>query len=106
MDFSKIFEQMNDAQEKIKAAQKDVGKIEITQEVGGGLVKVCMNGNKKVLQLTIDDALLNTNSKKMVEDLVIAAMNLATSAVEKQIEDALKKNTLGMMKDVPLDFLR
>ena len=106
MDFSKIFDQMNDAQEKIKAAQKDVAKIEITQEVGGGLVKMCMNGNKKVLQLTIDDSLLNTNSKKMVEDLIIAVMNLATSAIEKKIEATLKKNTLGMMKDVPLDLLK
>ena len=103
IDFSKIFEHMKEAQGQVKSIREAIEKIQVTEETGAGLVKVCMSGNKKLLKIDIDDTLLHIRQKQMLQDLIIGAINLAVVSSEKHAKEILRSNTNDLMKNLPLD---
>jgi len=60
-------------------------------------VKATVNGNKSVLKLDIDKEYINPGEKEMLQDLIIAAVNLANEAVEEKIQEEVKQSTAGML---------
>ncbi len=96
MDMSKISEllqNMNpeDMLASASAMQRDMKKkleARIVQgESGGGLVKVTMNGLHKLLRVELDDSLINPDDKTILADLLVAAVNIATDKLKKEMED-------------------
>ncbi len=105
MDMSNMFGKMRDMQSKLKEVQDNLDKITAEGESGGGMVKAVVNGRKKVLSISIEDSLLTPQDKEMVQDLVVAAINIALQNVEAKSNDEIKKTTEGMMPNIPgLDF--
>jgi len=80
---------MRKAQQKIEEVQANLSQIRVTGEAGAGLVKVTINGRKKLLALDIDSTLFKPKEKKTTEDLIVAAINMATTEVEQQIQQQL-----------------
>jgi hypothetical protein len=72
-----LMETWQRVQEKLNQAKDDLGKKQVEAETGGGLVRCVVNGRSEVLAITIDPSLLGATEKKMVEDLVVGAVNLA-----------------------------
>ncbi|MFP1683086.1 YbaB/EbfC family nucleoid-associated protein [Alloalcanivorax sp. C16-1] len=95
-DMNNLLQQAQAMQEKMKKAQEDVAKAEVTGEAGAGLVKVVMNGRHDVKSVAIDDSLMGED-KDMLEDLLAAAVNDAVRRVERQQQDMMK----GMAGDFP-----
>ncbi|GAA5134374.1 YbaB/EbfC family nucleoid-associated protein [Alloalcanivorax gelatiniphagus] len=93
-DMNNLLQQAQAMQEKMKQAQEDVAKAEVTGESGAGLVKVVMNGRHDVKSVTIDDSLMGED-KDMLEDLLAAAVNDAVRRVERQQQDMMKGMTDG-----------
>lgn len=60
-------------------------------------MKATVNGNKSVLKLDIDKEYINPGEKEMLQDLIIAAVNLANEAVEEKIQEEVKQSTAGML---------
>lgn len=105
MDMSNMFGKMRDMQSKLKEVQDNLDKISAEGESGGGMVKAVVNGRKKLISVTIEDSLLTPQDKDMVQDLVVAAVNIALENVEAKSNDEIKKTTEGMMPNIPgLDF--
>ena len=75
---------LNDSIHKIES---EMHKIKETGEAGGGLVKVEVNGYRKVCKVDIDKSLLAPENKSMLEDLMVAAMNIANDKVESAIQE-------------------
>ncbi|CAG36158.1 YbaB/EbfC family nucleoid-associated protein [Desulfotalea psychrophila] len=75
MDISKLMQQAKDMQGKMAAIQEDLAKKIITGSAGGGMVEVQVNGQGEILAIKIEDALINTDEKEMLQDLVTAATN-------------------------------
>jgi len=73
--------------EMIKVIKVNIHPTETiaTYEAAGGLVKITINGDRKLLSIDIDSTLLNLKTKKIVEDLIKVAMNLAIIKVENKI---------------------
>ena len=105
MDMSNMFGKIKEMQSKLKEVQENLDQITAEGESGGGMVKVMVNGRKKVLSVNIEESLMNPQDKDMVQDLIVAAINIALQNVEAKSNDEIKKTTQGMMPNIPgLDF--
>ena len=105
MDMANMFGKMREMQTKLKEVQENLDHITAEGESGGGMVKVVVNGRKKVISISIEDSLMTPDDKEMVQDLVVAAINIALQNVEAKSNEEIKKTTEGMMPNIPgLDF--
>ncbi len=88
---------VKDFQAKMKEAQDNLGHITQQGEAGAGMVKVTINGNKKILSIDIDPDLIKPEDREMLQDLIVAATNKAMEEIEQQIKDHLQEATKGMI---------
>jgi len=88
-DIMKLMEQAKVLQSELENKQKEAENSILAGEAGAGMVLVKINGANKILSVSIADELINPNEKKMLEDLVVAAMNNA-------IQNVIKENQKGM----------
>ncbi len=101
MDLSGMMGKMKDLQSRMKEAQEQLGGITESAESGAGLVRVTINGQKKIVGLEIDNDLIKPEDKEMLQDLVVAAMNKAMEKIEPKIKDHLQQSTQGMLPNIP-----
>ena len=101
MDMSNMFGKMREMQTKLKEVQENLETITAEGESGGGMVKAIVNGRKRVISVTIEESLMTPQDKEMVQDLVVAAINIALQNVEAKSNDEIKKTTEGMMPNIP-----
>ena len=101
MDMMKMMGKVKEAQEKIKAAQNELGKITATGSAGGDMVIAEANGLKQIIRLNIDDSLINMADKDMMKDLIIAASNKALEAAGNKAQEHLQKATEGLIPNIP-----
>jgi len=96
IDLSKIDlnQMMGQVQEMAQKAKEDGEKQVFTSSVGGGMIKLSINGNSEVIDLEIDDSLLE--DKDSLQILLISAMN----DVIKQSDEAKKAMAMNMMGGV------
>lgn len=88
MDLNKMMSQV----QEMAAKAKDEGANNIfTSNMGGGMIKLSINGNSEVIDLQIDDSLLQ--DKDSLQILLISAMN----DVIKQADDSKKAMAMNMM---------
>jgi nucleoid-associated protein EbfC len=96
-DMMGMLGKVKDFQAKMKEAQENLSHITQTGEAGAGMVKVLINGNKKLVSVDIDADLLKPDDKEMLQDLVVAAINKAMDEIEVQIKEHLQEATKGMI---------
>ena len=104
-DMMKMMGQVKEMQAKMKEAQDKLEFIEETGEAGAGMVKATVNGKKQVLSIDIDESLMSKDDKQMAQDLTVAAINNALDKVEILAKEEIKKNTEGILPNIPgMDF--
>ncbi|MDO6391134.1 YbaB/EbfC family nucleoid-associated protein [Pontibacter sp. BT731] len=100
-DMMGMMGKMKEVQAKMKEAQDNLQHITVTAESGAGLVKATVNGQRKLLKIEIDDSILNTNDRDMVNDLVVAAVNNAMLTAAERAAEEMKKSTEGLIPNIP-----
>ena len=100
-DFMGMMGKVKEAQTKIKEAQAKLVHLTAEGESGAGMVKVLVNGERKVLKIQMDESLLNPQDKEMLSDLIVAATNKAMEAIEQKIKVEMKAATEGMIPSIP-----
>ena len=86
-------ELMSQAKRQAEALQKKMQETVVDASVGGGSVNLKMNGQKHVLQLTIDPEVIKSGDVEMLQDLVIAAFNEGA----RKVDDAMQSSLGGML---------
>ena len=94
-DFSKVLEQAKEMQNKMKETQESLKKIEVEGISGGGLIKVCLNGDGELIKLNISPQIMK-ESKEIIEDLIIAAHTDAKKKLKNKASEELSKITGGI----------
>ncbi len=94
-DMNSLMQQAQAMQERMKKAQEDIAKAEVTGEAGAGLVKVIMNGRHDVRKVELDPSVLEED-KEFLEDLLAAAVNDAVRRVEEHQQKEMSALTAGM----------
>lgn len=100
-DMMQLLGKMKEVQAKLKEAQENLANITETAEAGAGMVKATVNGEKQVIKLEIDNDIINVDDKEMMQDLIIAAINKALQDVEVLAREEIKKNTSGILPNIP-----
>lgn len=88
-DPRKLMKQIQETQARI---QKEISELELEASSGGGMVKVVMDGEKKLKSLVIDKDAVDKNDVEMLQDLVLAAVNEAA----RRVDDAVKEKIGGL----------
>jgi DNA-binding YbaB/EbfC family protein len=105
MDMSNMFGKIKEMQAKIKEVQENLDHITAEGEAGAGMVRAVVNGRKKVIEIKIEESLMTPADKEMVQDLIVAAINIALQNVEVKSTEEIKKTTQGVMPNIPgFDF--
>ena len=94
-DFSDLTSQAKKMQEKMKETQDIIKNIEVEGFAGGDLVKVVMNGENELKKVILSDNVLK-ESKEIVEDLIVSAVNDAKSKIKKKTTEEISKATGGI----------
>ena len=91
-----IMKQAKEMQAKMAKAQEEIKLLTDEGSSGGGLVKVCINGEKEITSITIDEEILKED-KDVIEDLMLVAVNQAINNITKKTEDKMNAATGGML---------
>ena len=79
-------------QEDMQIAQDEIKSTSCQGESGSGAVKITLNGEYRATNIQIDESLLT--DKEILEDLIMTALNDASSQVS-EISKAKLKNVTG-----------
>jgi DNA-binding YbaB/EbfC family protein len=78
---------------KLQAIQQQLKDARATGAAGGGMVTVEVNGLSEVLRVAIDPALVAGGEAEMIQDLTVAATNLALEKAKELHLNAMKSLT-------------
>ena len=81
-------------QEDMEIAQEEIKLLSCEGNSASGSIKIILNGEYKVTNINIDDSLLS--DKEMLEDLIMLAVNDASSKVNSASKDKMKNVTGGL----------
>jgi DNA-binding YbaB/EbfC family protein len=96
MDMGNLLQQARQMHDKLGKIQDELAGKTLTGESGGGMVRVAMNGRRQTLAVEIEPALLAASEKKMLEDLLVAAINDASRKAEELSKQEMGRLTGGM----------
>ena len=82
-------------QKEMAKIQKEIEDLEVEGQSGGGLIKVLVSGNKKMLSINISPDVMGED-KEMLEDLVLSATNQALESVDKISKEKMGPLTGGL----------
>ena len=83
--------QMGTLEAQMKNIKSQLSGITATGNAGAGMVEVTVNGEHKVVSISINDIMLSPENKNMIETLVTSAFNDATDKLNSAVEDFSKR---------------
>jgi len=96
-DMKALSNMQRNMQQQMSKMQEDIAKITAEGSAGGGMVKVTVNGNYEVQDVSIDPEIIDPDDPEMFEDLVMAAMNAAIEKVKQETQALQSKSMSGML---------
>lgn len=98
-DLQSLLGQAQKIQEEIQKIKNELANKTVTGESGGGMVSVTMNGANKVISVKIAKELINPDDVEILEDLIVAAINIASEKAAELAAEEMKKAT-GMLPNI------
>lgn len=92
-DLQKMLSQVKQMQEQF---QEKIQHIAVDAAAGGGMVSVRMNGQKKILSVSIEPEVFRSGDREMLQDLILAAVNEASRKVDDEIQQQMLSLTGGL----------
>jgi DNA-binding YbaB/EbfC family protein len=91
-----LMKQANQMQMKMKKLQEELATREFSGTSGGGAVTVKVNGDNKILALTINPEVIKSGDAEMLQDMVVSAVNDALKTAKETSSTEMSKITGGM----------
>ncbi len=85
--------ELHDRMEKVQA---DLKTKRVEGSAGGGIIVAIANGNREIESITIKPEAIDPDDAEMLQDLVIAAVNLALEKSRALNEEEMSKVTGGI----------
>lgn len=83
-------------QQQMEKIQNELGETTVEGSAGGGAVTVTMNGHREVTALVISPEVIDPDDIEMLQDLLLAAINDASSRAQQLAEEKLGPLTSGL----------
>ena len=103
-DFSKILEQAQQMQARMKEMQSELEKQTVTATAGGGMVTVEADGKGTITRVKIDPSVADPKDVEMLEDLVLVAVNEAQKKAADLAQTEMSRLTGGLNLPFKLPF--
>ena len=91
MNMQQMMKQARKMQEQLAAAQENLKSQTVDASAGGGMVKVTVNGEMELVNLTIDP-----DAVDMLQDMIMAAVNEAVRGVNELANKQMGAITGGL----------
>ncbi|MBE7189090.1 YbaB/EbfC family nucleoid-associated protein [Jatrophihabitans endophyticus] len=91
-----LMKQAQKMQADLAAAQAELAEAQVTGSAGGGLVTATLTGGGELVALTIDPQAVDPDDVETLQDLVVAAVRDAHTAVGKLAEEKMAPVTGGL----------
>ena len=91
-----LLEQAKGLQERMQQMREEIGSRTVEGTAGGGMVTVVANGRMEIVKIHIEATLLEQEDKSMLEDLVVAASNVALGNARELMSTEMAKLTGGL----------
>lgn len=95
-DFLGLMKQATEFKSKMEAMQAELEQLEVEGAAGGGLVRIMLSGKGDLRGARIDDSLLKSDQKEILEDLVVAAHADARRKLEAMLQEKMQALTGGL----------
>ncbi|MDB5107006.1 MAG: hypothetical protein JWP91_4695 [Fibrobacteres bacterium] len=96
MDMKKMMKELQKMQGKMANVQKEMESALFEAEAGGGMVKIAMNGKYDVQSVKLSKDAVDPDDVEALEDLLMAAFNLAKAKVENASQEKMGGLTKGL----------
>ena len=83
-------------QAEMMKAQEELKQESVEATAGGGMVKVKMSGDLRLLELTIQPDAIDPEDAELLQDMVLAAVNEAIRSAQELAESKLGAVTGGL----------
>jgi len=101
-DLAGLLKEAGKMKEKVAALQAELADRVVEGGAGGGMVVVKANGRQEIVSVEIDDEVLGSGDKQMLQDLVAAGCNAALAASKEMLREELAKITGSLGLDLGL----
>jgi DNA-binding YbaB/EbfC family protein len=95
-DFLGLMKQAAELKSKMEAMQAELDQIEVEGTSGGGLVAVKLSAKGEMKGVKIDDTLMQSSEKEILEDLIVAAHADARRKAETLLQEKMKSVAGGL----------
>lgn len=96
MNIQQMMKQAQVMQQRMEEMQDRLGDTEVHGAAGGGAVSIIMTCKGQVRRVSISPEIINPDDRETLEDLVMAAVNMA----KEQADATLAEETRKMMADM------
>ena len=96
MDLNAMMKQVQQMQGEMLQAQEKLKDEIVEASAGGGMVKVKMSGDLRLLELTIDPQAIDPEDAELLQDMVLAAVNEAIRSAQELATEKLGGITGGL----------
>jgi len=95
LDVNAMMKQVQQMQSQMMEAQEKLKEEVVDASAGGGVVKVKMSGDLRLLELTIDPEAIDPEDADLLQDMVLAAVNEAIRSAQELASSKLGGITGG-----------
>ncbi len=83
MDLNAMMKQVQQMQAEMMEAQEKLKDEVVEASAGGGMVKVKMSGDLRLLEIAIDPEAIDPAEAELLQDMVLAAVNEALRSAQE-----------------------
>ena len=91
-----MMKQMQKMQKQMATAQEELNEKRLEGAAGGGMVKVIVSGDKKVVEVIVDPTVVDPEDVEMLQDLIVIATNDAMTKAEELTNSTMGQFTKGL----------
>jgi len=95
-DLGAMMKQVQAMQAEMVKAQEQLKEESVEASAGGGMVKVKMSGDLRLLELTISPDAIDPEDAELLQDMVLAAVNEAIRSAQELAEAKMGGITGGL----------
>ncbi len=97
MKMKKLQEMMKQAQSMQERLETEMNEAHFEGSSGGGLVRVVMEGKKRVESVEIDPQALDPEDAELLQDLIVKAFNDAAAKADEQLKNQVSGLAGGLL---------
>ncbi|MCE2423037.1 MAG: YbaB/EbfC family nucleoid-associated protein [Gemmatimonadetes bacterium] len=94
-DMAKLLQATHQLQSRVKKAQQELAREEVSASAGGGLVEVTTDGTGAIKKVSIDAAVVDPGEVEMLEDLIVSAFAEAQRRARDNMENRMREAAGG-----------